>query len=225
LTSYFSTVNYLVGCKFTFEHAVNAVKYETVLNYPFHRALGLYPLENFLAMDPNSNRIDTLKYMVKNETYPRDHYVSRTTCQFPLLDYRVYNAVVSTDYDPKRRRVIQILKSCDPEEKGKYLEKRKERVCAKKGGTKFKDVIAYNMFSFMAIVIEKLDEFRTNYCQILLCGLGGWGDNVKMAKMITHDRGVKSKRSLIKQLEEIPPNITWEGMCDRYKNDSMTSSQ
>jgi hypothetical protein len=221
LTSYFTTINYLLGCQFTRRFSVNPVKYETVLHFPFHQAVALFPLKSFYDMDPNTNRIDTINYMPSDgETYTRDHYTSRTTCQFPLLNYRVFNAVVSTDYNPKKRQLIQILKS-RTEEEIPYGSFGKQEVCVKKGGQTFKKTKAYNMFTFMAIVIERFDDYKTNYTQILLCGLGGWCDNVKMAKAITHDRGVKSKRSLVKKLKETPIDMSWDEMVEKFGDDSM----
>ena len=221
LTTYYTRLNYLLGCKFTSRFEVNPVKYETVLHYPFHQAVSLFPLKSFFDMDPNSNRIETIKYMPADEfKTKRDHYTSRTTCQFPMLNYRVFNAVVSTDYDPKNKRLMQILKSCT-EDEVEYGGFEKQLICPKKGSSTTKKAKAYNMFTFMAIVIEKIDDFKTNYTQILLCGLGGWCDNGKMANVIAHDRGVKSKRSLIKLLESIPQDLSWEDMCDKYEGDSM----
>lgn len=223
LTTYWSEVCYLPNFSTRKKHNVHTIKYECVLETPFHKAACLYPLGAFYDIDPNTAFIDTLKYMKKDgEIYQRDHYISKSSIIFPYpFNLRVFYACVSTDYDPKKKRLIQILKPCADTSNGKYCEVRTEKVVAKRGSTEYVEKKAYLMFDFMAIVIEKLDDYRTYYSQIHLVGIGGWCDVNFMSRTISHDRGVKLRQSLEKKLKEIPNDITFDELKKKYPNDSM----
>lgn len=224
LTTYWSDVCYLPDFSATKKkHHLHTLKYECILEAPFNKAVALYPLGAFYDIDPNTAYIDTIKYMKKDgDVYKRDHYISKSSIIFPFpLNQRVFEACVSTDYDPKRKRLIQILKPCADTSKGDYCELRTDKVITKRGGTEYVEKQVYLMFDLMAIVIEKLDDYRTYYSQIHLIGIGGWGDNNFGSKALTHDRGVKLRQSIERKLKEIPDDITFEELLNKYPKDSM----
>lgn len=223
LNTYWSTTSYLPILTFSKNHKLHTLKYECVLNCRFNQAVSLFPNGALYEIDPNTAYIDTLQYWKKDgKDMKRDHYVSKSSIIFPFpLHQRVFYACVCTDYDPKKKRLIEILKPAADISKGGYCEMRKETLIPKRGSSKYVEKDCYLMFDLMAVVIEKIDDYRVSYAQTHIIGIGGWSDLDFMSKQLTHDRGIKLRNALVKKLKSIPEDITFEELKETYKDDSM----
>lgn len=181
--------------------------------HPFEKVIcHIFPMKDISVYSPNMTAYKELESIKFEElekkfpdlkTIPKKNYgifILDIKLNFPVTTLRKYPFILGMDYNKKKQEFSMIWKPCVHKSFGHEKFKWAEKTEFLNDNNKKEPV--YFMFDYQSWMIKKVDDNKTQICQIHLGDLGGWAQNATLMRMVVKKRGAGLRESLMKHLDK-----------------------
>eukprot|EP01080_Neovahlkampfia_damariscottae_P005650 gene5650-9466_t len=210
INCFYSNMNYLPDLPFP----VSGAKYECIVPHSVKDiCLSSYTMDLAYSADTTIKNIkcfdfktfDDLKKYFKDSPEKIQKYSPRENCSFKVaiklpkpMNYRITKISTSYFYDKESKTFIYVGKSFVNDDEC-FLKQFTTSFATEREGSEKKQK-AYNIFSYIAVIIKEIDVNKCTFVQLNLVNPGGWAYNETLMKYILYDRGVQIRKTLLNNI-------------------------